>query len=284
MFTALAGFLQARSQNGLWLLRIDDLDTQRILPGAADGILRTLDALGLQWDGAVAYQSDHLPLYRDALDLLDSKGLLYSCTCSRKSLSEAQAVRRENSSTPETGSRPYPGFCAQRKPPSDVPHAIRVKARASISFADRLQGPRNYSLPDTTGDFILRRKDGIIAYHLATVIDDYHAQITETLRGMDLLDSTACQIHLKNLLGIPTGHYLHIPVLVDAQGVKYSKQTGATAVDTGNPARLFLQLLELLKQSPPLELSDASAMEILQWGVAHWDINRLRDSAAIRYS
>ncbi|WNV04889.1 tRNA glutamyl-Q(34) synthetase GluQRS [Candidatus Methylospira mobilis] len=283
MFTALAGFLQARSQNGLWLLRIDDLDAPRTFPGAADGILQTLDALGLQWDGAVAYQSKHLPLYREALDLLDSKGLLYPCTCSRKSLGEAQPVRQENSSAPETGPRPYPGFCALRKQNPDLPHALRVKARDTISFIDHLQGPLSYSLPDTTGDFILRRKDGIIAYHLATVIDDYHAQITETLRGIDLLDSTACQIHLKNLLGMPVGDYLHIPVLVDAQGVKYSKQTGATAVDSGNPAQLLLQLLALLKQNPPLELSDASAMEILRWGVAHWDIDQLRNIAAIRY-
>ena len=283
VFTALAGFLQARAQNGQWLLRIDDLDSVRTLPGAGDSILETLDTLGLQWDETVTYQSDHLALYREALDRLNNEGLLYPCTCSRKSLSDAQNERQNSTAVVETNSRLYPGFCAQRKQNPSSPHALRVKARETVCFVDRLQGLRSYSLPEITGDFILRRRDGIFAYHLATVMDDQHAQITETLRGMDLLDATACQIHLKNLLGIPIGTYCHIPSLVDAAGIKYSKQTGAPAVDGQKPAPVLIKLLMLLQQNPPPELSTASAPEILQWAVAHWDIEKLRDIAVIRY-
>jgi glutamyl-Q tRNA(Asp) synthetase len=281
--TALAGYLQARAQNGQWLLRIDDLDGVRTLPGAGDSIIETLDTLGLHWDGAITYQSDHLALYQKALDRLDSKGLLYPCTCSRKSLSDALNLCQNSIAALETGPRPYPGFCAQHKQNPNAPHALRVKARETIGFVDGLQGQCSYSLPETTGDFILQRKDGIFAYHLATVIDDQHAQITETLRGIDLLDATACQIHLKNLLDIPIGAYLHIPVLVDPQGIKYSKQTGAPAVDLKNPPLLMWQLLGLLKQNPPLELAEASVEEILEWGVVHWDTDRLRGIVAVQY-
>jgi glutamyl-Q tRNA(Asp) synthetase len=263
-------------------LRIDDLDTPRIFPGATGDILKTLDTLGLHWDAAVTCQSDSLELYREALYKLEGEGLLYPCTCSRKSLDDAQNVRRDNAATLETSARPYPGFCAERKQNPALPHALRVKARETVSFVDKLQGARSYSLPETTGDFILRRKDGIIAYHLATVVDDYHAQITETLRGIDLLEATACQIHLKNLLSIPTGVYLHIPVLVDARGMKYSKQTGAPAVNVKNPEQLLVKLLALLQQNPPPELSGAPVTEILQWGIAHWNVDKLRDIAAIR--
>lgn len=268
VFTALTGFLQARANNGAWLLRIDDLDSYRTVPGAADGILATLEQLGLHWDAAVTYQSDNLELYREALNTLERAGHTYRCTCSRRTLRQTENAPNQV--------QPYPGYCEKLNPDPTHPHAVRVKARATIDFTDRLQGLRSYTLPITTGDFILRRRDGIIAYHLATVIDDHQAQITETLRGMDLLDATACQIHLKNLLAIPDSDYLHIPILVDSQGNKYSKQTGAQAVDTTNPVELLLKLLYLLRQNPPAELSVASVEEILTWAIQCWDISKLK--------
>ncbi len=268
LYTALAGFLQAKSHQGEWLLRLDDADAPRVAKGASDRIMRTLERFALYWDGPVVYQSRHTEAYQAALDRLDAAGWLYPCTCSRKDL----AALCHN----PTDRAAYPGICRNARRNRRQPHALRVITdHALIGVEDKLQGPHRWNLAVEIGDFIVYRRDRIVAYHLATVIDDWRAGVTEVLRGFDLLESTPPQIHLQTLLGLPTPDYLHIPVIVDRQGAKLSKQNLAEAVDGRHPSPTLFALLGLLKQDPPLELYNAPPEEILAWAVEHWDASRL---------
>lgn len=265
LYTALAGFLQARSRGGAWFLRIDDLDPPRTVPGAADRIQRGLEALGLHWDGSVLYQSQRLAAYAAALDRLREAGWVYACACSRKQLAAHAAGV-------------YPGWCRARiGQPPPAAHALRVRVQGgTLAFDDALQGRIAQHLETEVGDFILYRRDAVYAYPLATVLDDAAQGITEVLRGIDLMDSTPRQIHLERLLGLPAKTYAHVPVLVDAHtGQKLSKQNLAPAADTAEPGRLLFHLLGLLKQTPPAELAGAAAAEILAWAVENWEARRL---------
>ena len=275
LYTALAGYLQAKARGGQWLLRIDDLDPHRTVSNSADRIRYTLEALGLHWDGPVLYQSQRTEHYRAALAELRSAGWVYPCTCSRKELALASG---ENSLSPV-----YPGFCRSRREPTPhEPHALRIiTAGIRISFLDRLQGTVTQDLATEIGDFILFRRDHVYAYHLATVIDDAEQNITEVVRGLDLLDSTPRQIHLQQRLGLPTPGYAHIPILVDDGGRKLSKQTLAPEAEIRHPGAVLYRLLSLLKQNPPADLASASAAEALGWALGHWDIARLRGMSRI---
>ena len=265
LYTALASFLQARSHNGHWLLRIDDLDTPRNQRGAVAHILHTLDACGLHWHGAALYQSQQRDVYDHYLNELSAKHLLYACECSRKNL---------------TGI--YPKTCRYKTINRANPHALRVKTdNRFIQFNDYLQGAHCQQLEKDHGDFILKRKDGIIAYQFAVVIDDYLQQITHIVRGMDLLDATPKQIYVQQLLGFTAPNYSHVPIIIDAQGQKLSKQSHAQAVNVTNPAQLLCSLLVLLKQNPPAELIDASRDEVLQWAICHWQINALKNQQTL---
>lgn len=273
--TALASFLQAKSQKGEWHLRIDDVDPFRTVAGSSDRILRTLEAFGLHWDGPVLYQSERLEAYRAALDRLDSRRLLYVCACSRKDLA---TLSEGNTEMPI-----YPGLCRNKNlKPSASPYALRVKTEnSSVTFEDRLQGMVTQHLAKDVGDFIVYRRDRVYAYHLATVLDDDEQGITEVVRGVDLLDSTPRQIYLQRLLGLSTPTYAHVPVLVDRAGFKLSKQTHADPVDGQHPSSILLDLLTLLKQNPPRDLQSAETAEIMNWAVEHWDISRLSALRAI---
>jgi glutamyl-Q tRNA(Asp) synthetase len=266
LFTALAGFLEARASNGQWLLRIDDVDPYRTAPGATDRIMGTLEALQLYWDGPVFYQSQRAEAYRAALADLNSEGLVYPCICSRKELAES-------------GSGPvYPGFCRNRAPESHSRlQSFRILTEgARMSFEDRVQGRTEQDLETEVGDFILFRRDQVYAYHLATVLDDAEQGITEVLRGMDLLDSTPRQIYLQQHLGLPEPGYAHIPILADPSGQKLSKQTFAPEAETRNPGGLLFHLLGLLNQNPPAELALAPPEDVLDWAIAHWQLDRLK--------
>ena len=266
--TALAGFLQAKSCGGEWLLRLDDADTPRMAPGAGDGIRRTLARFALCWDGPVVSQSGETDAYQAALKRLDEAGRLYPCTCSRKTL----AALLRQTSEPAV----YPGTCRDAGRGRRQPHALRVTAgEAVITLEDKLQGTRRWDLAREFGDFIVFRRDRIVAYHLATVVDDAKAGITEVLRGADLLESTPLQIHLQRLLGLPTPDYRHVPVVVDRQGAKLSKQNLAEPVDAMHPSATLFALLRLLGQSPPADLGNAPPEEILAWAVGSWDVSRL---------
>jgi glutamyl-Q tRNA(Asp) synthetase len=270
LFTALASFLDARANRGKWLLRIDDLDTPRNQPGAAADILRCLETFGLHWDDAVYYQSRHLPDYQGYLDELASRQLVYRCACSRKMLAEFSRVSGSAAAV-------YPGVCRDSVVTADQSHALRVKTDdGEIALTDVLQGGVIARLAKEQGDFILRRRDGIIAYQFAVVIDDHLQNISHIVRGRDLLVETPKQVYLQKLLGFQIPSYAHVPVIVGRDGNKLSKQTLASAVDAKNPAHTLFQLLVLLKQNPPVTLQKTSIEELLQWGIAHWRPGLLR--------
>lgn len=275
LYTALASFLQAKSQQGEWHLRIDDVDPFRTVADSADRILRTLEAFGLHWDGPILYQSERFEAYRAALERLDNQKRLYACTCSRKDLASLSHGNTEASI--------YPGFCRNKneKPLTDS-HALRVITDNSpVTFEDTLQGILTQDLAKEVGDFIVLRRDRVYAYHLATVLDDSEQGITEVVRGVDLLDSTPRQIYLQQLLGLPTPIYAHVPVLLDQTGLKLSKQTFADPVDEQNPSVTLVGLLALLKQNPPRDLQMAKTEEVYDWAIRNWAISRLSDLRAI---
>lgn len=254
-------------RGGEWLVRIDDVDGPRTAAGATESILRCLEAHGLWWDGEVAYQQAELESYDAALDRLDRQGLLYRCGCSRKELATMGGGE---------GSM-YPGRCAHGKHPPDRPHALRVRVgHQRVEFSDGLQGLYAQDLSLAVGDFVVRRRDRLYSYHLATVVDDAAAGIAEVVRGIDLLDSTPRQIYLQHCLGLPTPAYSHLPVVTDDGGTKLSKQNLAPAVNDRIAAANLVQLLRLLRQEPPAELAGTGVAEVLGWALVHWDLGRLR--------
>lgn len=250
------------------MLRIDDLDTPRNMPRASDLIRRCLENFELYWDGEVYYQSQHIPSYLDALDTLKKAGHVFACHCSRKRLK---------------GNHIYPGHCRDADFADGEQAALRIKTyQQTILFEDGIQGPVLENMALEHGDFIIRRRDQIIAYQFAVVIDDQAQDITHVVRGVDLLDSTCKQIHLQQLLGFSTPKYLHLPLIVDQQGHKLSKQTLAAPVDTRNPSTIIWKLLALLKQSPPTKLQNAPVTEQLQWAITHWQPQALQKIRAIQ--
>lgn len=252
------------------MLRIDDLDTPRNVKGSVDAILKTLETFGLHWDGSVYYQSQQIDIYNDAISELQRNKLIYPCICSRKTLTASDRVHASLDI--------YPGICRDRQIQSDMPHALRIKAdNRIIVFQDELQGPITHNLAEQDGDFIVKRKDGIIAYQFAVVIDDDLQQVNHIVRGFDLLEATPKQIYLQQILGLSTPGYMHVPVIVDEQGYKLSKQTRATAVDLNSPHRVIFELLMLLKQAPPIELQHASVAEQLGWAIEHWNPDVLKN-------
>ena len=233
LVTALASWLDARAHGGDWLVRIEDIDYPRCVKGADFDILQTLERLGLRPDEAPEWQSRRESLYADALRRLDTSGQLYPCGCSRKEIADSLVHVRERHQT-----LGYPGTCRNGLH-GKLPRAWRVRVpdgpAATVCFDDRWQGHQCQDLETELGDFVLRRADGLWAYQLAVVVDDAAQGITHIVRGSDLLDSTPRQIHLQHLLGLPTPSYLHVPVVVNAEGEKLSKQSGAQAIDTAAP-------------------------------------------------
>ncbi|WP_286240107.1 tRNA glutamyl-Q(34) synthetase GluQRS [Neptuniibacter halophilus] len=266
LLAALASFLDARANQGQWLLRIEDLDPPREQPGVKEEFPEILEAFGLYWDDELSLQSERLDLYQNVLDQLQQQHHAYPCSCSRKQIME----RCEN--------MVYDRHCLYHPPAADQNCAIRIKAEDSlISFRDIIQGPHAYNLKQS-GDFVAYRRDGLFAYQLAVVVDDYLQGITHVVRGSDLLDETARQIHLQQLLGYPTPAYAHIPVATNSEGQKLSKQTYAPALDTTEPVKLLYQALQFLDQQPPAGLLHASRDELLQWAIAHWNLRQIRNT------
>lgn len=274
LLAALASFLEARRLGGVWLLRIDDIDRPRVAAGAADRILRSLERHGLLWDGAVRYQSYHLDQYQAALERLTSAGLTYPCTCSRRELAALAAAGPI-----------YPGYCRTGPRRPGRPAAIRLRVPAcAIAFDDIVQGCYGQQLASAVGDFVIRRADAVVAYQLAVVVDDAAQGVTHVVRGSDLLDSTPRQIHLQRLLGLATPVYGHIPVVVDRQGRKLSKQTGARALADDQPGPALVAALACLGQSPPSRLAAATVTDILAWAAEHWSLQRLPARREIAFS
>ncbi len=240
-------------------------------------ILTSLETFGLHWDDAVYYQSQHLSDYVGHLAYLDGIGLTYRCECSRKTLAEQSLF---DAGGEHNGV--YPGTCRNKRIADATPHAVRVKIdKDSLSFTDSLQGQLSRKLIQEDGDFILKRKDGIIAYQFAVAVDDALQKVNHVVRGCDLLEETPKQIYLQQLLGFPTPAYTHVPVIVDKQGYKLSKQTLATAVDNQSPNLTLFGLLVLLKQNPPDELNGAKVNELLDWAILNWKISVLENKRYI---
>ncbi|MFO1417587.1 MAG: tRNA glutamyl-Q(34) synthetase GluQRS [Methylotetracoccus sp.] len=271
LFTALASYLEARARGGTWLLRIDDIDSPRCSIEATDSILRTLERFGLSWDEPPVYQHRRIARYQEALRVLDDARQLYACVCTRRKLANGGV------------SRAYPGTCRDTGAENRTgAHALRVRSEsARIAFHDRLQGNVFQDVAREIGDFVVRRRDGLIAYHLATVVDDADAGITEVVRGQDLLESTPRQILLQRRLGLAEPAYCHVPVIIGASGLKLSKQNHAPMVDESAPGRILFSLLGLLRQRPPAELAEATAAEVLDWGTRHWSIERMAGAPTI---
>lgn len=221
LVAALASWLDARAAGGRWLVRIEDLDQPRVQPGAADDILRTLERLGLYWDGEVIFQSRRAPVYEEALSRLRDT---YLCGCSRREIADSAV------SLAADGAQVYPGTCRAGLAPGRAARSLRVRVAGSVSFLDRVQGRLAQDLAREVGDFVLRRADGQFAYQLAVVVDDAAQEVSDVVRGADLLDSTPRQIYLQRLLGFPTPRYLHVPVALDAAGDKLSKHAGARPI------------------------------------------------------
>lgn len=262
MLAALGSFLQAKHQNGKWLVRIEDLDPPREIKGAADSILKTLEAHGLHWDEDVVYQSQRSALYQQALTTLEELSLLYACGCSRKTI-------KQHAKTGPIGFI-YPGTCRGQNP-TQAALATRLKVDVTnIQFFDGLQGLRQQNIAQQIGDIVLKRADGFYAYHLAVVVDDYEQGITEIVRGFDLIDCTPIQIYLQQTLGYHTPFYLHLPILLNNHHEKLSKQTKAQAVKADEAPQTLIRLLTLLNQNPPPELVHEKCENILEWAIKNW--------------
>lgn len=269
LVTAIGSYLEARQHCGTWLVRIEDLDTPRNVPGAADDILHALESFGVHWDESVLYQSQRTAAYEEALHLLQHSGMVYSCACSRKEIA--------NSALHGIEGQIYPGTCRIGIQKGRQAHSWRVRTNAeAIEIDDALQGRIAQSLEDEIGDFVVLRADRQFAYQLAVVVDDAVQGITHIVRGADLLSSTPRQIYLQRLLGLNTPAYMHLPIAVNAQGEKLSKQTLAPPVDTHKPVAMLLRGLTFLRQEPPAELAGYDLSTIWDWALANWDAGKLK--------
>ncbi len=261
LVAAVGSYLRARERGGAWLLRIEDIDPPREVPGAAAGLLRTLERCGFEWDGPVTYQSARLAHYRNALERLAQVEHTYPCACSRKEIAKTAGAT----------TAPYPGTCREGIAPDRTPRTIRVRCHDHVvDFVDGLQGQIRQNLACEVGDFVVQRADGLFAYQLAVTVDDALQGITEVVRGSDLIDSTPRQIYLQRLLGFARPDYVHLPVLVTAGGDKLSKQTGAAAIDDVPPAWALFHALSLLGHRPPAGLRRATVADLWEWAFAQW--------------
>lgn len=273
LLAAVASYIEARRHNGRWLLRIEDIDPPREKPGASEQIVQALEVYGFEWDGPVLQQSASAALHQQALATLLDLELAYTCTCSRKDLANA---RRSDLGII------YPGHCRAKQHKARDDTAIRVRTNADpISFEDVLQGKQIQNPEAESGDFVIRRRDGLIAYQLAVVVDDAAEDVTHVVRGIDLMNSTPRQIWLQQLLGYPTPVYVHIPVAIGKDGCKLSKLTGATALPLQAAPQILFLALECLRQEPPAELRSASLATLWDWACEHWDLGKLHGVQAL---
>ncbi|MEN0107257.1 MAG: tRNA glutamyl-Q(34) synthetase GluQRS [Pseudomonas sp.] len=261
LVAALASYLDAKACGGTWLLRMEDIDPPREVPGAQAAILHTLESYGFEWDGQLVRQSERDDAYESLVQRLFQQGLAYACTCSRKQLEAYQGI--------------YPGLC--RNAGHDQ-HGAAIRLRVpelEYHFTDRVQGDYRQHLGREVGDFVIRRRDGLFAYQLAVVLDDAWQGVTDIVRGADLLDSTPRQLYLQELLGLPQPRYLHVPLIIQPDGHKLGKSYRSPPLESHQAAQLLLRALRALGQPVAAELDDATPAELLAWGIRHWDATRI---------
>lgn len=274
LIAAVGSYLNVKCRGGHWLVRMEDLDPPREQAGAADSILRTLEAYALEWDEAVTYQSRRGEAYEDAIGRLREKGLTYFCQCSRKEIAADAG--------PGVDGPRYSGTCRNLNLGSSN-NSLRIRVPDEIiKIEDVIQGVIQQNLQRDIGDFVIRRRDGLYSYQLAVVVDDAAQGITEVCRGTDLIDSTPRQRYLQQVLGFATPAYLHLPVAVNDQGQKLSKQTHAAPVTVNNGSRELGRVLRFLGQKPPAELTGAPPAELIEWGVDYWAPSTIPRKMAIR--
>ena len=269
LVTALASYCQAKSQQGQWLIRIEDVDTPRVVEGSTDQILKDLETFGFEWDGEVIFQSDQFERYAAAVEQLLEQGNAFACECSRRTL------RLANAKTGPLGMI-YPGICRD-KSLSQSSHSIRVNTQSAgiLGYNDLLFGDVAIDIPRQAGDFVIRRADNIFAYHLAVVLDDELQNVNQVVRGADLLEATCLHLYLQHLFDIEPAEYLHIPLVRNNKGDKLSKQTGATGLDTSQAASLLVESLRILGQPVETGLQQVSASEIVHNAVKSWDYRNI---------
>jgi glutamyl-Q tRNA(Asp) synthetase len=248
-------------------MRMEDLDPPREVSGAQSAILKTLESYGFEWDGEMVRQSERHDAYQTVINRWFSQGLAYACTCSRKQLEGLGGI--------------YPGFCRDAgHSPENAAIRIRVP-ELEYRFTDRVQGEFRQHLGRDVGDFVIRRRDGLYAYQLAVVLDDGWQGVTNIVRGADLLDSTPRQLYLQELLGLPQPRYLHIPLITQPDGHKLGKSYRSPPLSTDQATPLLLRALRALGQTPPEALASATARDVLDWGIAHWNADLIPGVAAL---
>ncbi|MEI7253279.1 tRNA glutamyl-Q(34) synthetase GluQRS [Dickeya dadantii] len=258
LIAALGSYLQARACRGRWLVRIEDIDPPREVPGAATRILRQLEQYGLLWDGDVVYQSRRHDLYRAVLADLQRQGKCYYCTCSRQRIQQIGGH--------------YDGHCRDLGlPPNQA--ALRLRqSQPVLHFHDRLRGQIDADPMLAREDFIIHRRDGLFAYNLAVVVDDHDQGVTEIVRGADLIEPTVRQLSLYHQLDYPAPAYVHLPLALNSDGNKLSKQNHAPALPDGDPRAVLAQALAFLRQPLPAYWQDLDRDALLAWAVAHWSL------------
>lgn len=265
LVVALASYLDAKAARGQWLVRIEDIDTPRTVPGADQIILQQLAAFGMVWDGDIWYQSQRLAAYAVAFAKLQTKSLVYPCACTRREI--ADSVLAMHGQFPD-GERPYPGTCRQGIKSGRSPKSWRfLVPHGTISFTDRWCGPQSQDVEHQVGDFVIRRADGIWAYQLAVVVDDADQGVTDIVRGQDLLPSTARQHLLAQTLDVASPSVMHIPLVMDERGLKLSKQNGAPPINTSEPLKTLLSAWEHLELG---ELTATTLEAFWQQATARW--------------
>jgi glutamyl-Q tRNA(Asp) synthetase len=272
LVAAVGSYLEARTRAGTWFVRMEDVDRPRVMRGAADVILRTLEDYGFKWDGEILYQSRRDDAYAAALERLEGIHALFPCACTRREIADSVLSLK--------GEPVYPGTCRGGLAPGRPMRTTRVRVDdLEIAFDDAVQGLFKQRLAVEVGDFVARRADGLFAYQLAVVVDDAEQGITDVVRGADLLASTPRQILLQRLLGVPTPRYLHLPVALNAAGEKLGKQTLARPLEVGEAPAQLGNALRFLGQNPPADLAAGPVDELWTWALANWSadaIPRLR--------
>jgi len=277
LVAAISSYAQARQQQGIWLLRIEDVDLPRCDPQSTSLILDALETYGMHWDEEIIYQSQRNDVYQAALDKLQSDNNCYGCACSRKQINE--------NTTSENKTLIYPGTCRDGLAEGKAARSIRLRTNnEEIAFCDILQGDFSQNILDEVGDFVIKRADNFFAYQLAVVVDDEEQGITEIVRGSDMLDSTPRQIFLQQRLGYSTPRYMHTPLAINPDGTKLSKQNKASPVDLDNPRPTLIKALDFLCQHPPDELQECNIDSIWEWAIQHWSVKSIPAKQGILYN
>lgn len=268
LIAAMGSYLQAKQQHGTWLVRIDDVDPPRELKGASKEILKTLEGFGFEWDEEVLYQSNRLKRYQEAVNALIKQQKAYTCSCSRKS------ILKEMGQLKYEGEIIYPGLCRNGPLKNNKDYSVRLRCDSEpICFNDPIQGKQAINLEKYRGDFIILRRDHHFSYHLATGIDDAEQNITDVVRGADLLNCTGSQLYVQHALNLASPQYGHLPIAVNSDGHKLSKQNHAKVIEVKNAVPLLYKSLKFLGQMPPIDLMECNQKDLWNWAKSHWRLD-----------